>query len=225
MNIEKELFRLQDKKYQEFSRRTSPNVNPDMIIGVRVPELRAFAKSLINNNLSDSYIKDIPHKYFEELHIHNYLLNCIKDYDTAIDEVNKILPYLCDWSLTDELYPKAFLKNKDKLIKEIKKWLKSKKEFTIRYGILMLMKNYLDDSFKEEYYDLVIKSNNNDYYVKMVVAWYFAEAILKQYDTAIKILENRKLDKWTHNKAIQKAIESYRIDDKTKKYLKLLRIK
>ena len=224
MNIEKELFKLQDKNYQAFSRRTSPSVNPDMIIGVRVPCLRQLGKKIIKENKSLEFISDVPHHYFEELHIHNYVLNEIKDYDFALAEVNKALPYMCDWSLTDELLPKAFIKNKTKLIKEIKKWLKDKKPFTIRFGILMLMKLYLDDNFLEDYFDLVIDIKSDDYYVNMAKAWYFAESLIKQYDLAINVIESKKLDVWIHNKAIQKARESFRISNDRKEYLKSLRI-
>ena len=225
MNIEKELFKLQDKKYREIQVKTITNIDPDTIIGVRSPELRKKAKELYKSNNYEGFLNDLPHKYFDENQLHAFILGEIKDYDKCLDYVNKFLPYVDNWATCDQSTPKAFVKNTDKLINEIKKWIKSKETYTIRFGVGMLMRSYLDDNFKEEYLELVSKIKSDEYYVNMKIAWYFATALAKQYDSAIKYIENNKLDIWVHNKTIQKAVESYRVTDEHKDYLRSLKRK
>ena len=220
-NIEKELFKLQDKKYQELQYRTIPGV--DNIIGVRTPELRKIAKKMVKENNYKSFLEELPHKYFDENQIHAFIISELKDYDECITYLHKFLPYVDNWATCDTLIPKVFKKNTDKLLKEIKVWIKSNKTYTIRYGVGTLMRYYLDDEFKKEYLELVSKIRSNEYYVNMMIAWYFATALAKQYDETIKYIENNKLDIWTHNKTIQKAIESYRVTDKQKEYLRSLK--
>lgn len=225
MNIQKELFKLQDKKYREIQIKTITNIDSDTIIGVRTPKLRKIAKELYKSNNYKEFINDLPHKYFDENQLHSFILGEIKDYDECLDSVNKFLPYVDNWATCDQSTPKAFVKNTDKLINEIKKWIKSKETYTIRFGVGMLMRSYLDDNFKEEYLEWVSKIRSNEYYVNMMIAWYFATALAKQYDKTIKYIENNKLDTWVHNKTIQKAIESYRITNEQKEYLRSLKRK
>ena len=224
-NIQSRLFELQDKKYRELQIKTIPNIDPDTIIGVRTPELRKFAKELFKNNKYKDFIEELPHKYFDENQLHAFIIFESKDYDECITLVNKFLPYINNWATCDQGTSKLFKKHTDELLKEIKKWIKSKETYTIRFGISSLMRYYLDDKFKPEYLEMVSKIKSDEYYVNMMKAWYFATALAKQYDEAIKYIENKKLDIWTHNKTIQKAIESYRITDKQKDYLRSLKIK
>lgn len=221
--MEEELFKLQDKKYQELQYRTIPNV--ENIIGVRTPELRKLAKAIVKEDNYKSFLEKLPHKYFDENQLHAFIISELKDYNECINYVNKFLPYVDNWATCDQMSPKVFKKNLDKLLLEIKKWIKSKETYTIRFGIGMLMQYFLDDNFKVEYLETVSKIRSNEYYVNMMIAWYFATSLAKQYNDTIKYIENNKLDTWTHNKTIQKAIESYRITDEQKEYLRKLKIK
>jgi hypothetical protein len=224
MTIKEELLKLQDNEYRKLQISTIPNVDPESIIGVRTPELRKFAKELFKSSNYEDFINDLPHKYFYENQLHAFIISEIKDYDKCLYEFNKFLPYVDNWATCDQSTPKAFGKNKDKLINEIKKWIKSKETYTIRFGVSMLMRNFLDDDFKEEYLEMVSKIRSNEYYVNMMIAWFFATALAKKYDSTIKYIENKKLDTWVHNKTIQKAIESYRVTEEHKKYLKGLKV-
>ena len=224
-NIKEELFKMQDKKYRDFQVKLFPTLKPDTIIGVRTPELKKYAKKLIKENEYLSFLEELPHKYFDENQLHAFIISEIKDYEESIIYVNKFLPYIDNWATCDQLSPKAFKKNYDRLLKSINKWIKSKKTYTIRFGIGMLMQYYLDDNFKEDYLEKVCNIKSNEYYVNMMRAWYFATALAKQYQKTIPYIEKHKLDTWTHNKTIQKAIESYRINNEQKEYLKSLKIK
>ncbi len=221
--IVEELFKLQDKDYRDFQAKLIPNVGIDYFIGVRTPNLRKYAKEMIKNQSYESFLEELPHKYFDENQLHAFILSEIKDYNQLITYINSFLPYIDNWATCDQLTPNILKKNRDKLIKEIKRWLKSKEIYTLRFSIKMLMQHYLDDEFKEEYLNLVSKIKTEDYYLKMMISWYFATALSKQYPIAVKYLEEHKLDKWIHNKTIQKAIESYRISPEQKKYLKSLK--
>lgn len=226
MNIQDRLFELQDTKYRDMQIKIIPTVKPESIIGVRTPDLRRLAKELLKGDYK-SFINDLPHKYFDENQLHAFIISGIKDYDECMEEFNKFLPYIDNWATCDQQSPKVFNKNvnKDKLIKEIKKWIKSKDTYTIRFGVGMLMRNYLDKDFKPEYLELVSKIKSKEYYVNMMIAWYFATALAKQYDGTIPYIEDNKLDIWVHNKTIQKSVESYRITDEHKDYLRSLRRK
>ena len=224
-NIQKELFKLQDKKYQEFQVKLIPTRDPDTIIGVRTPELRKFAKELVKSNNYQSFLKELPHRYFDENQLHAFIISEIKDYDECIEYINDFLPYVDNWATCDQMSPKVFKKYHSNLLIEIKKWIKSKETYTIRFGIGCLLQHFLDEDFKPEYLEMVSKIKSEEYYINMMIAWYFATALAKQYDSTIPYIENKKLDKWTHNKTIQKAIESYRITSEQKEYLKSLRIK
>ena len=223
--IQKELFKLQDKKYKEFQEKLIPTRDPDTIIGVRTPELRKYAKRLVKSNNYQSFLKELPHKYFDENQLHAFIISEIKDYDECIKYINEFLPYVDNWATCDQMSPKVFKKYRSNLLIEIKKWIKSKETYTIRFGIGCLLQHFLDEDFKPEYLEMVSKIKSEEYYINMMIAWYFATALAKQYDLALLYINNKKLDKWTHNKTIQKAIESYRITPEQKEYLKSLRIK
>ena len=221
--MKEELFKLQDKKYQELQYKIIPNV--DNIIGVRTPELRKLAKKLVKENNYKSFLEELPHKYFDENQLHAFIISEIKDFNECIDYTNKFLPYIDNWATCDQMSPKVFKKNKDNLLKEIKVWIKSKETYTIRFAIGMLMSYFLDEDFDKKYLELVSKIKSKEYYVNMMIAWYFATALAKQYKDTIIYLENNKLDTWVHNKTIQKAIESYRITNDQKEYLRSLKKK
>ena len=223
--IENELFKLQDKKYQEFQAKLIPTRNPNTIIGVRTPELRKYSKVLLKNNEYKEFLKELPHKYFDENQLHAFIISGIKDYDECINYVNQFLPYIDNWATCDQMSPKIFKKNHDILLKEIMNWIKSKETYIIRFGIGMLMQHFLDEDFTPEYLEWVSNIESEEYYVNMMIAWYFATALAKKYEVTISYIENKRLDSWCHNKTIQKAIESYRITPEQKEYLRSLKIK
>lgn len=220
VNIENDLLKMQDKKYRDFQIKLIPTVDKSSVIGVRTPNLRSYAKMLVKNNNYEKFLNDLPHKYFDENQLHAFIISEIKDYDKCISYINKFLPFVDNWATCDQMSPKIFKKNHNILIKQIKSWLKSNKTYTVRFGIGMLMQHFLDDDFKKEYLDLVSIIKSDDYYVNMMIAWYFATALAKKYDLAITFIENDKLNGWIHNKTIQKAIESNRITPIHKEYLK-----
>jgi 3-methyladenine DNA glycosylase AlkD len=222
--IEDKLFSLQDNKYREMQIKIIPNIEANSIIGVRTPELKKYAKELIKGDYK-SFLNELPHKYFDENQLHAFIISEIKDYNECIEYTNIFLPYINNWATCDQLSPKIFKKHTDELLNEIKKWLKSKETYTIRFAIGMMMQYYLEDNFKEEYLEWVSKIKSEEYYINMMKAWYFATALAKQYVKTIPYIENKKIDKWTHNKTIQKAIESYRITQEQKEYLKSFKIK
>ena len=222
--IRKELFERQDIKYRDFQAKLIPTVDPDKMIGVRTPELRKLAKQLIKSGDAAEFISELPHEYFDENQLHAFIISEMKDYEECIAEVNRFLPYVDNWATCDQLSPKVFKKHRAQLLGEIKKWIKSEKTYTIRFGIGMLMQHYLDEEFKPEYPEMVAAVKSDEYYVNMMIAWYFATALAKQYEEVLTFIENKVLDKWTHNKTIQKSVESYRITPEQKEYLKGLRI-
>ena len=223
--FQKRLFALQDKGYREGSIKLNPSVDPDTIIGIRIPALRALAKELKGTDAAAAFIAALPHQYFEEYSLHTFLIGYIKDFDEAIAQTERLLPLLNSWALTDSMRIKAFEKDPARLLPTIDKWLGSGDTYTIRYGILCLMNYFLDARFDPCYLKKVAAVRSDEYYVNMMIAWYFATALAKQYEAALPYIENRRLDQWTHNKAIQKAIESYRVTDEHKIYLRTLRWK
>ena len=218
------LFSKQDIKYRDFQAPLFPNINKERMIGVRTPELKKLAKELYGNELAKEFVETLPHQYFDENQLHAFLISLIKDYESCLNEVERFLPYIDNWGTCDQLSPKVFAKHKDELIVSIKKWLKSKHTYTVRFAIGLLLALYLDESFKEEYMELVSQVISEEYYINMMVAWYFATALAKQWNTAIKYIEGKKLSPWVHNKTIQKAVESYRISEEQKVYLKGLKV-
>ena len=223
MKIYDELIKLADKKYQEFQAKLVPNISKDIILGVRTPDLRRIAKEAFNEDKGLAFLNNLPHKYYEENLIHMFIISLIKDYDLCVKEINKFLPYVDCWPVSDQASPKIFNKNHDRLIVEIKKWISSNHIYTKRFGIRILMNEYLGDDFKKEYLELVRNASGDDYYLKMMQAWYFATALAKKYDETIYLFENQLLDDWVFKKSIQKAIESYRVTDEHKAYLKSLK--
>ena len=223
MSVYERLIAYKDKEYSEFQSKLVPNINKETIIGVRTPEMRKIVKEIFGTEEANNFLKVLPHRYYEENLIHFFLISKIKDFDECVKEVERFLPYIDCWPVCDQATPLVFKKNHDKLIPLIKKWIKSKHVYTTRFGIRMLMNEFLNEDFKEEYLELVSSKKGDDYYLKMMVAWFFATALAKQYDRTIKYIEERKLDPWVHNKTIQKAIESYRVSDEHKEYLKRFR--
>jgi len=225
--IQKRLFELQDLGYKEFNCKLIPGVDLDKAIGVRTPELRKLAKEFAKDARIGEFLSVLPHEYYEENNLHGFIISEQKDYDNTIKEIDRFLPIVDNWATCDLLSPKAFKqkKNRTRLVEDIKRWMRSQEPYTIRFGIEMLMSHYLDEDFFPESLSWVSEIRNDHYYVKMMVAWYFATALAKQWDATIPYIENMGLEKWTHNKSIQKAIESYRITEEQKQYLRSLKIK
>ena len=223
--IRTELKKLQDTGYRKMQVTIIPTVKADSIIGVRTPALRQLAKELSQREDITSFLEDLPHKYFEENQLHAFILSGMKDADSCIKLVDSFLPYVDNWATCDQMSPKIFKKHKDLLLEYVNKWLGSDLTYVKRFAIGMLMEHFLDEDFKTSYLTKVSKIRSEEYYVNMMTAWYFATALAKQYESALPFIEGQKLDKWTHNKSIQKAVESYRITPEQKEYLKSLRRK
>ena len=223
--IKNHLYELKETDYKEFMAKLIPTVDPESVLGIRTPALRNYAKELAKRDDIEEYLHSLPHELFDENQLHAFILSELKDYDRCIKEVDNFLPYVDNWATCDQLSPKVFKKHKKELLASIKTWLKSKDTYTIRFAIGMLMQYFLDDEFDETYPKTVSKIKSDEYYINMMIAWYFATALAKQYDAILPYIEKNVLDKWTHNKTIQKAIESYRITDEQKEYLKSLKIK
>ena len=224
-DIRKTLLSMQDEKYRAFQVKLFPTVDPQTVIGVRTPDLRGYAKKLLKEEDVSAFLSDLPHRYFDENQLHAFILSELKDYGKCMEEVNRFLPYVDNWATCDQMSPKVFKKNRPQLLEQIRIWLKSDRTYTIRFAIGMLMEHYLDDAFDLRYPEMVAGIRSDEYYVNMMIAWYFATALAKQYEAILPFIENRRLDAWTHNKAIQKAVESYRITPEQKEYLKTLKIK
>ena len=220
-----ELFRLQDKEYARMQAKIIPTVSPDRIIGVRTPALRDFAKSLSKDQDIGEFLSYLPHQYFDEDQLHAFVISLERDFDKCIAEVDAFLPFIDNWATCDQLSPKAFKKEPEKLLPYIQIWIKSDKTYTVRFAIGLLMQHFLDDHFDLKYADEVAGIRSEEYYIKMMIAWYFATALAKQYELVLPYLEDKRLDDWVHNKAIQKSIESYRITDEQKAYLRTLKVR
>ena len=218
--IQSDLFNMRDDKFAKFNASLLPGLSQKSIIGVRTPELRKYAKTIQNAN---KFLNKLPHTYFEENQIHAFILSDIRDFDTCVDLIDKFLPYIDNWATCDQMAPKIFAKNTNKLSPWVNKWIKSKHVYTVRFAIGVLMRYYMGDKFTPEYTEFVKNINTNEYYINMMRAWYFATGLAKHWDIMIKIIENNCLDLWTHNKTIQKAIESYRITKNQKQYLRQLK--
>ncbi len=222
-DLQKQLFSLQDLKYKEFHSRLMPTVDDDVIIGIRTPALRKFANEFSKTQQATKFLDELPHKYYEENNLHAFLLEKEMNYTQLIKRLNEFLPCVDNWATCDMMKPVLLKNHTIELLNEIDRWLKSDYTYAVRYAINCLMTYYLDNEFKTEYFQRVIDVRSDEYYIKMMVAWYFTTALAKQYNEAVKVIENRRLDKWTHNKTIQKAVESYRITDEQKAYLKTLK--
>ncbi len=224
MTIQEELFSLQDISYGDFQAKLTPGIPRELFIGVRVPNVRNLAKRLVKNTNIDKFLNDLPHTYYDENMLHGLLISEIKDYDECIKAVDIFLPYVDNWAVCDIMSPKIFKKHKTALLEKIKEWSISEKPYTCRFGIEMLMSHYLDDDFKKEYLDIPASIHSEDYYVRMMCAWFFATALTKQWNDSIQYIEEHRLDTWVHNKTIQKARESFRITPEQKEYLKSLKV-
>lgn len=223
MTVYDRLAACRSDEYRDFQSKLVPNIDKETIIGVRTPDMRKIAKEIKGTDEAQRFLTQLPHKYYEENLVHFFLIAMIKDFDECANAVETFLPYVDCWPVCDQSSPKVFSKNREKLIPLIKKWIASQHTYTVRFGIRMLMNEFLGDDFKPEYLEWVAQVKSEEYYVKMMVAWYFATALAKQYDESVVYIEQRRLEPWTHKKAIQKAVESFRVSDGHKEYLKTFR--
>ncbi|MCQ2493205.1 MAG: DNA alkylation repair protein [Lachnospiraceae bacterium] len=223
MNIRNELLALREEAYGDFQANIVPNIERERIIGIRIPVLRQLAKKLKGSPEVKEFFAALPHKYYEENILHIILIEDIKDYEECMAEIERFLPYMDCWAVTDDKVPKVLSKHRSELIKDVYRWVQSEEPYICRYGLHMLMSQYLDGDFKPEYHDLAADVRSEEYYVNMMNAWYFATALAKQWEATVPYIENNSLDVWTHNKTIQKAIESFRVSDEHKAYLRTLR--
>lgn len=223
-DLDEKLHCLQDLKYRDMQIRIIPTVEPELIIGVRTPELRAIAKEMLKSGDFTGFVQELPHECFEKNQLHAFIISGMKDFDECMHELENFLPYVDNWATCDQMSPKVFKKNKAALLKHTEEWIKSDKTYTVRFGVDMLMEHFLDDDFDPVYPEMVAGLRSEEYYVNMMIAWYFATALAKQYESVIPYIEEKRLDDWTHNKAIQKSVESRRISDAQKAYLKSLKV-
>ena len=221
--IREALFARQDLSYRDFQGALLPTVAHERMIGVRTPELRSLAKTFAKREEIGAFLSDLPHRYFDEDQLHAFVISQGKDFSKCVEEVDRFLPYVDNWATCDQLSPSIFRKHKQALLPHIEKWIASGKTYTVRFGVGMLMSHFLDEDFDPAYLDRVAKVRSDEYYINMMIAWYLATALAKQYEAALTIIEQQRLDKWTHNKAIQKAIESRRITDEQKAFLRSLK--
>ena len=223
--IRNHLFTLSDSEYRDFHARLMPTVDKEKIIGIRIPNLRKYAKELIGEGGYEPFLLNLPHKYYEENNLHAFLIEGIKDFDECISALDAFLPFVDNWATCDSMRPKALIKNPDRLREHADKWIDTGEEYTVRYGIGIYMTYFLDERFEPDYILRIASIKSEYYYVKMMIAWFFATALAKQYEQTIPYIEKRLLDSWVHNKTIRKAIESYRISPENKEYLRTLTIK
>lgn len=223
--IRTELMRLRDPDYREFQSKLIPTVDPETVIGVRTPELRALAKRLAKRPETEAFLAELPHWYFDENQLHGFLISGMRDYERCIAALERFLPFVDNWATCDQMSPKVFRTHRAELLPYIRRWLESGETYTVRFALGMLMEHYLDADFAPEYPALAASVRSDEYYVNMMIAWYFATALAKQYDTVLPYLKQHRLAAWTHNKTIRKAVESYRIPPERKAYLKTLKIR
>ncbi len=223
MNICDILFENADLKYRDFQSKLMPTVPKEKIIGVRTPVIRQLAKEIYGTSEAEEFIADIPHKYYEEDNLHGFIIEKIKNFDDALVAIDCFLPYIDNWATCDCISPSVFKKQPQKLLASAEQWLKSDHVYTVRYGIGVFMKYFLDEKFDPKYLLLISKIKRDKYYINMMIAWYFATALAKQYNSAIPYIENKILDDWIHRKTIQKTVESYRIPPEKKDFLRSLK--
>ena len=224
-DIRKELYLLQDLKYRDLQIRTIPTVPPETIIGVRTPDLRRMAAQLAKAEEVRLFLRCLPHAFFEENQLHAFIVSQMKDYGECLRELNRFLPFTDNWATCDQMSPRVFRKHRAELLDSVREWIASPETYTVRFGIGMLMEHYLDEDFDLSYPELVASVRSDEYYVNMMIAWYFATALAKQYDAVLPFIEDHRLDPWTHNKTIRKAVESFRITPEQKAYLKTLTVR
>ena len=223
-DLYRKLYDLQDLKYRDMQIKIIPTVEPESVIGVRTPELKSIAKDILKDGNYKGFLEELPHRYFEENQLHAFIISGIKDLNECMEDLETFLPYVDNWATCDQMSPKIFRKHKDVLFSHIKEWVNSEKTYTVRFGVGMLMEHFLDDDFDPLYPELVAKLRSEENYVNMMIAWYFATALAKQYESILPFIEEKRLDDWTHNKAIQKSLESRRITEEQKLYLKSLKL-
>ncbi len=223
MTIFERLSACSSEKYRDFQSKLVPNIPKETILGVRTPDLRKITRDVKETEEAKVFLTQLPHQYYEENLVHFFLISTIRDFDECVSMVELFLPYVNCWPVCDQSSPKVFARNHDKLLPFIKKWIDSDHVYTVRFGIRMLMNEFLGEDFRPEYSEWVANVKHEDYYIKMMVAWYFATALAKKYDENVVFIEERRLEPWTHKKAIQKAVESFRVSEEHKKYLKTLR--
>ena len=221
--IRERLFALRDEGFGKFQAKLMPTADPESIIGVRTPQLRSLAKEMIKRADAKDFLDALPHRYFDENQLHAFMISEMKDFGECIARVQSFLPFVDNWATCDQLSPKVFKKHHSELFQHIRTWIQSNHTYTVRFGIGMLMQHYLDEDFDISYPEMLTHIHSDEYYINMMIAWYFATALAKQYEVILPFIVQRKLDVWTHNKTIQKAIESYRITDSQKSYLKSLK--
>lgn len=218
--LQKQLFELQDLKYRDFHSKLMPETDKETVIGIRTPVLRKFAKEFAGTSEAEAFLRQLPHRYYEENNLHMMLITGIKDYEKCMEEIQRFLPCIDNWATCDYPAPKCFARHKDQVLEEAKRWISSGETYVIRYGIGMLMRLFLDEDFSSEYLEMAAAVQSQEYYVNMMIAWYFATALAKQWDATVPYIEQHKLSDWVHRKTVQKAVESYRITLEQKEYLK-----
>lgn len=218
--LQKQLFELQDLKYRDFHSKLMPETDKETVIGIRTPVLRKFAKEFAGTSEAEAFLRQLPHRYYEENNLHMMLITGIKDYEKCMEEIQRFLPCIDNWATCDYPAPKCFARHKDQVLEEAKRWISSGETYVIRYGIGMLMRLFLDEDFSSKYLEMTAAVQSQEYYVNMMIAWYFATALAKQWDATVPYIEQHKLSDWVHRKTVQKAVESYRITPEQKEYLK-----
>ena len=223
-DLHKRLYNLQDLKYRDMQIKIIPAIDSKSVIGVRTPEIKSIAREMLKSGEYKDFLKELPHKYFDENQLHAFIISGIKNLDECMAELEKFLPFVDNWATRDQMSPKIFKKHKEVLPAHIKEWIRSDKTYTVRFGVGMLMEHFLGDDYDPAYPEMVAGLRSEEYYVNMMIAWYFATALAKQYESVLPYIEEKRLDDWTHNKAIQKSVESSRITEEQKMYLKTLKV-
>ncbi len=223
-DLHKKLYDLQDLKYRDLQIKIIPTADPESVIGVRTPELKALAKEMLSSGDYKDFLEELPHKYFEENQLQAFIISGMKDLNECMEELERFLPWIDNWATCDQMSPKIFKKHKEVLLTHIKEWINSENTYTVRFGLGMLMAHFLDDDYDPGYPEMVAGLRSDEYYINMMIAWYFATALAKQYESILPFIEKKRLDDWTHNKAIQKSVESRRITEEQKQYLKSLKV-
>ena len=223
--IREKLYDRQDLKYRDFQAKLIPGMEPEKMIGVRTPDLRKIAKQMAKREDIGEFLENLPHEFFDENQAHAFVISELKDYGRCVHEVERFLPFVDNWATCDQMSPKVFKKHRPELLDSIKEWIRSEHTYTVRFAVGMLMQHYLDEDFDPAYPEMVAEVQSEEYYIRMMIAWYFATALAKQYEAVLPYIEEKRLEPWTHNKTIQKAVESYRITPEQKEYLKSLKVR
>lgn len=221
--MQKILFEMQDTGYREFHLKLIPGTDPETVIGVRVPQLRKLAKKLYSDGEYEEFLSSLPHRYYDENMLHALVINQMRDFDEVSFHLDRFFPFVDNWAVCDSLKPRAFAGNKERLPAYIDGLLQSEHTYTVRFGLLMLMTHFLKEDFNPGILSRAADAGNGEYYTDMMKAWFFATALAVQWDEAVKYIEGNVLEQWVHNKAIQKSIESRRVTEEHKEYLRTMR--